>query len=80
MAVADIPLDLLHSIIQIGYEQIVSGLAVSIANANLLNEMIKMWIVVIDKLRGEEAVDRAIITRMIGSSCTFSLIRGIYDL
>lgn len=39
-----------------------------------------MWIIVIDKLRGGEAADRSIITKMIGSSALFDLIRGVYDL
>lgn len=53
-AVADIPEEFLRNTIHKTYESILSSVEVCIQNANLLNEMVKMWIVIIDKLRQSE--------------------------
>jgi hypothetical protein len=80
MAASDIAPSLLYDVIKDTYDQILSSLEVNVANANILNEMVKMWIVVIDTMRIEDVPNRAVLTKMIGSPFVFNLISGVYEL
>jgi hypothetical protein len=50
-AADEVPFIILRGLIQNCFEPILCSLEVSLENANLLNEMIKMWIVIFDSLR-----------------------------
>jgi hypothetical protein len=51
LAVADIPQDTLRATIYKTFDIILASLEVCVDNANLLNEMLKMWTVIVDKLK-----------------------------
>lgn len=56
IAVADIPTSLIEKVITQTYDIILSQIQVNTENANLVNEMLKMWIVIIDKLKQEKSM------------------------
>ena len=77
-AVADIDPSPVPFLISNFYQQILFNLPVSINNANFLNEMIKMWIVVIDKAKQKEELMPLIKRMTEAPTCT--MIGLIYDL
>lgn len=54
-AVADeVPYQIIRGMMQVSFDPILTSLEVSLDNSYLLNEMLKMWIVIFDSLRREE--------------------------
>lgn len=80
LAASDISPSILYDVIKDSYNRILSSLEVNVANANLLNEMIKMWIVVLDTMKIEDVPNWTIITQMIGSPYMLALISAVYEL
>lgn len=78
LAASDISPSILYDVIKDSYNRILSSLEVNVANANLLNEMIKMWIVVLDTMKIEDVPNWTIITQMIGSPYMLALISAVY--
>lgn len=79
LAVADIPQEVLRSTIYKTFEGMLSSLEVCLENANLLNEMVKMWVVIVDKLK--QGDDNAEILHFIGNSPKMlTLIELIYEM
>ena len=61
------------------YEKIINGIPVSIANASMVNEMVKLWIVIFDKIKVDEELQH-FSRRIIDNPSTYALLEQIYLL
>ena len=77
-AVAEISPSPVPFLISSFYQKILFSLPVSLNNANFLNEMIKMWIVVVDKAKQDDEMKPHIASMTKSPTC--ALIGQIYDL
>jgi hypothetical protein len=79
MAVAECAFSLIPNLVNTLYETVLCSVPVTVENACLLNEMLKMWIVVFDKIKmDKEEGDTAV--RMASSPNLYALLGNIYNL
>lgn len=50
----EVPYQIIRGMLQVSFDPILTSLEVSLDNSYLLNEMLKMWIVLFDSLRRED--------------------------
>lgn len=60
------------------YDKILTCIPVNIENAALLNEMIKMWIVILDKIKNDETI-KHVTADMARNNNLYTFLTQIYE-